>query len=74
MRFEPSGQGGWRMKKLLLMLVLPTLLYCNGKPKIHFDSLTHDFGTQARSVEIKHIFTFKNTGDGLLVINKIEPT
>ena len=26
------------MKKLLLLLLLPAVLYCNGKPKIQFDN------------------------------------
>ena len=62
------------MKKFLLLLALPTMLYCNGKPRIQFDSLFYDFGKQDRSVELKHIFTFKNTGDAVLTINSIKPT
>ena len=62
------------MKKFLLMLVLPTVLYCNGKPKIQFDTLTYDFGAQERNVELKHVFTFNNIGEGVLKIDKIEPT
>ncbi len=62
------------MRKLLILLALPAMLYCNGKPKIEFDSLTYDFGKQDRSISLTHIFTFKNTGEGVLIINKIEPT
>jgi hypothetical protein len=60
------------MKKFLLLLLLPTVLYCNGKPKIVFESLSHDFGKQAQNVELKHIFLFKNNGDGTLFIDKIQ--
>ncbi len=59
------------MKKLLLLLLLPAVLYCNGKPKIQFDKITHDFGKQEQSIEVKHVFTFKNIGDGTLLIDKI---
>ncbi len=59
------------MKKLLLLLLLPAALFCNGKPKIQFDQLTHDFGKQEQNIEVKHVFTFKNIGDGTLLIDKI---
>jgi hypothetical protein len=65
-------EGGFMMKKLIILLALPAVLYCNGKPKIQFDSFTHAFGKQDRSVELKHIFTFKNIGGSVLKINKIE--
>lgn len=61
------------MKKFLVILLLPVALYCNGKPKIAFESITHDFGKQAQNLELKHIFVFKNTGDGTLLIDKIQP-
>lgn len=60
------------MKKLLLLLLIPIVLNCNGKPKIVFETLSHDFGVQALNTEIKYIFTFKNAGDGMLRIDKIE--
>ncbi len=60
------------MKKLLLLLLIPTVLYCNGKPKIVFETLNHDFGVQAQNTELKYIFTFKNAGEGILRIDKIE--
>lgn len=59
------------MKKFLLLLLLPTVLYCNGKPKIEFAQTTHDFGKQEQNIEIKHVFAFKNVGDGTLMIDKI---
>jgi hypothetical protein len=59
------------MKKFLLLLLLPTVLYCNGKPKIQFDKMEHDFGKQEQNTEIKHVFMFKNLGDGTLLIDKI---
>ena len=59
------------MKKVLLLLLLPAALFCSGKPKIEFDTITHDFGKQEQNAEIKHVFTFKNIGDGTLLIDKI---
>lgn len=60
------------MKKMLLLLLIPILLCCNGKPKIVFETLSHDFGVQAQNTEVKYIFAFKNAGDGMLKIDKIE--
>ncbi|MBN1496892.1 MAG: DUF1573 domain-containing protein [Spirochaetes bacterium] len=59
------------MKKFLLLLLLPAALYCNGKPKIEFDALTHDFGEQSQNAELKHTFIIRNAGDGTLLIDKI---
>ncbi len=59
------------MKKFLVLLLLPAVLYCNGKPKIQFEKTEYSFGKQAQNIEITHLFTFKNTGDGTLVIDKI---
>ena len=62
------------MKKCLLLLLVPVMLYCNGKPKIQFDTLVHDFGKQQQNAELKYTFEFKNTGDGTLRIDKIQPS
>ena len=62
------------MKKYLLLLLVPMIINCNGKPKIQFDNLTHDFGKQQQNVELKYTFEFKNTGNGMLRIDKIQPS
>ena len=62
------------MRKLLLIVMIPAMLYCNGKPKIQFETLAHDFGKQTQDKELKYVFNFKNTGEGLLLIDKIQPT
>jgi hypothetical protein len=62
------------MKKFLLLLLVPVVLYCNGKPKIQFDTLTHDFGKQQKNAELKYTFVFKNLGEGSLRIDKIQPS
>ncbi|OHD63456.1 MAG: hypothetical protein A2176_08770 [Spirochaetes bacterium RBG_13_51_14] len=59
------------MKRFLLLLLIPTALYCNGKPRIQFESYTYDFGKQEQNISVDHIFMFKNTGDGTLRIDKI---
>lgn len=41
-------------------------------PKMVFNELTHDFGKQVSGPELKHIFTFKNEGDGTLMIEKVK--
>lgn len=60
------------MNKGLLLLVVPIMLSCTGKPKIRFDTLVHDFGKQQQNVELKHTFEFKNIGSGTLQIDKIQ--
>lgn len=67
------------MKKLLATL---TLLFVainisiaqevkSNKPKITFEKEVHDFGTFKESDgPVTCVFKFKNTGDGLLVINQ----
>ncbi len=59
------------MKKFLLLLLLPAVLYCNGKPKIQFEKIAHDFGKQEQNIELKHVFKFANAGDGTLLVDKI---
>jgi hypothetical protein len=63
------------MKKLLaLFIIVPAVIYCNGRPRIQFDSNVYDFGEQNRNVELNHIFTFTNTGNAVLTIEKIVPS
>ena len=42
------------------------------QPKIVFPELTHDFGKSAPNMELKHSFTFKNTGKALLLIESVK--
>jgi len=39
-------------------------------PKIQFDELTYDFGKVFQDSTLKHTFTFKNIGTGILHIKK----
>jgi hypothetical protein len=39
--------------------------------KISFTELSHDFGKVEEGIELTHIFKFKNTGDGILIINSV---
>lgn len=38
---------------------------------ITFDELTHDFGKVEAGIELTYAFKFKNTGDGILIINSV---
>jgi hypothetical protein len=42
------------------------------QPKIAFPELSHDFGKSAPNMELKHSFTFKNTGKALLIIQDVK--
>ena len=41
-------------------------------PKIQFDEMSFDFGTVYQRKTLKHTFTFKNVGTGVLHINKVK--
>ncbi len=43
-----------------------------GEPQIKFDKKIHDFGKSFQNASLKHTFTFKNVGQGLLVIEKVK--
>jgi hypothetical protein len=43
-----------------------------GKPRIQFGNLVHDFGQQASGQDLKTVFEFKNVGDGVLVVQKVK--
>jgi hypothetical protein len=43
-----------------------------GQPKIKIDEIKHDFGKSSPNTSLKHSFTFKNTGTGLLVIESVK--
>ena len=42
-----------------------------GKPRIAFDQKDFDFGKVETGEKIEHIYEFRNTGDGTLVIHKV---
>ena len=41
-------------------------------PKIQFSETSHDFGNSAPNQELKHSFTFKNTGKAMLLIQDVK--
>ena len=42
------------------------------QPKIQFTKLSHDFGKSAPNMDLKHSFTFKNTGKAVLIIENVK--
>jgi hypothetical protein len=58
------------MKKLLLLILLSsTALYA--KSGIKFDKVAHDFGSIQQNTVVRAAFSFKNTGNSLLVIDRV---
>lgn len=62
-----------------LLLAQPTIAQdtaapAGGAPAIVFDENAHDFGDQPQNAALKHTFTFKNTGDAILKIEKVRTT
>ena len=43
----------------------------SGAPRIEFPELVHDFGKASQNQSLKHSFTFKNTGSGVLNITNV---
>jgi len=41
-------------------------------PRLVFKELSHDFGKQTSGPDLTHSFTFKNEGDGTLIIEKVK--
>ncbi|MBN2107125.1 MAG: DUF1573 domain-containing protein [Deltaproteobacteria bacterium] len=41
-------------------------------PKIEFSEQFHNFGKSMPNQELKHSFTFKNTGSALLIIESVK--
>lgn len=64
------------MKKVLLLSIfaIATFVAANAqKPIITFADKTHDFGIASEEDnKITHVFTFKNTGDAPLVLNRVQ--
>ncbi|MDR3237285.1 MAG: DUF1573 domain-containing protein [Spirochaetia bacterium] len=60
------------MKKLLIsMLFIAVAAFCAEAPKIEFQEESVDFGRVEKSIQVKHVFKFKNTGEAVLVIDDI---
>ena len=62
------------MKKLVLLFISLTFIFisCSGSPRIKFSELKHNFGKVKVDSTVKHVFKFKNTGKGLLKIEKVK--
>ena len=44
----------------------------SGQPRVQFTSMEHDFGQALSGEDLKTKFTFKNVGEGVLVIEKVK--
>ena len=65
------------MKKLSVIISLFVFIFifqivCSGKPSIQFEKMSHDFGEAHHNTNLKHVFTFRNTGRSTLKITKIK--
>lgn len=45
-----------------------------GKPRIKFETTSHDFGTITEGTQATYKFEFKNTGDAPLVLKNVRPS
>lgn len=63
------------MKKLsfIFLGLISAVLLSSQTPNISFDKTTHDFGKiKEQNGQATVVFTFKNTGDAPLVINRVQ--
>ena len=58
---NPSGQQQTSFK----------LIKCNPEEAV-FENPKHDFGKSFQNSTLKHTFGFKNTGDGVLIVEKVK--
>ena len=59
---------------LLGLGILCESVRAEGIPKIQFDQTLCDFGTTSQVTTVSGIFKFKNTGDGILKMEKPKPS
>jgi hypothetical protein len=72
---EPEMQKATSLIVTLSLVTLVTPAPAQDKPPtIAFESLTKDFGKVIEGQNLKHLFKFKNNGQGLLEILKVEPS
>ena len=62
------------MKRAFLLWLLAMVGSANGAPKIEFDRPVYDFGTTSLVESVTGTFTFTNTGDGVLKLEKPKPS
>jgi hypothetical protein len=55
----------------MFFLLLP-VLYCEAKPRVQFLETVYDFGVMDRESSKKHTFVFKNSGNSILIIERIK--
>ncbi len=65
------------MKRISNITVIFIILFfisvsCGGQPNIKFNELAFDFGDVRQEEDLSHIFTFVNTGNSTLIIEKVK--
>jgi hypothetical protein len=64
------------MKRAILAtwLLLNTVAWADGTPKIKFDHLVYDFGVTSLVESVTGTFTYQNVGDGVLKLQPAKPS
>ncbi len=60
------------MKKLISVIILFLSVTLFAKPEVMFNSTVHDFGKVTRENVVKTVFNFKNTGNSVLIIDRVK--
>jgi hypothetical protein len=60
------------MKKaiLIIALILPAVVFA--QPSIVFEEVSHDFGNVDEGEVLEHVFSFRNAGTDVLIINSVK--
>ncbi|MDZ4757165.1 MAG: DUF1573 domain-containing protein [Bacteroidota bacterium] len=61
------------MLKGIAILLFTAIVELSG-PNIEFESEKYDFGSIKQGTIVTHTFSFKNSGDQPLIINKVSPS
>ncbi len=56
------------MRQVTIILGLFLFLACDGRPKIHFERVNHDFGFIRQEEQLTTVFSFMNKGTKSLEI------
>ena len=54
---------------VFLFLIFPVLSYA--APAVHFNEVSHDFGSVEQNDTPEYVFEFSNTGNQTLIIEKL---
>lgn len=59
------------MRYFRMIILFLLIVACDGKPRVHFDKINHDFGFVPQREKLSTTFTFSNKGNAPLRIIRV---